>query len=80
MVETLEIPNISAWRDKLGIGDVLDSPPEGYYSAQTLSEQLGLSYTSVRIRMREAVKSGTVDAVNVRVGRNVTKYYKLKEA
>jgi hypothetical protein len=30
--------------------------------------------------MREAVKSGTVDAVNVRVGRNVTKYYKLKEA
>jgi len=81
MVETINIPE---WEEALNFdSDVQDSVPDGYYSLNEIKEQFEkahgwtISTKSMRNRMADAVKRGTVERIKVFNENNrIVFYYK----
>jgi len=71
--------NIPKWRTFLDAEEVLDAPPDGYYSVAQIAKALNLSPSRTGQMLLKKEREGLTDTVWVRQGRHKAKYYKMKE-
>jgi hypothetical protein len=58
---------------------VQNEPPPGFKNIKQLSKEINLSQARTRIIATEGVEDGTVDVVQIKVGRVYTHYYRPRK-